>query len=154
MDPILRDERLTSFGLFFEASAALTRALDRSGAMPPNFEVLLRLARSDGQRLRMTDLAAQCGLSPSGLSRAVDRLTREGLVVRASCPDDARGAFAQLTPKGNKVTVTALKQHVADIQEHFVDVLTKEQRSQLESICRTLRDTLNPAATAGASGPA
>ena len=149
MDAVLQDERLTSFGLFFEASTALTRALDRSGATPPNFEVLLRLARSEGQRLRMTDLAAQCGLTPSGLSRAVDRLSAEGLVTRTTCPEDARGAYAKLTPKGNKVTVAALKKHLADIQEYFIEVLTEEQRSQLESICRTLRDRLNPCATAG-----
>jgi MarR family transcriptional regulator, 2-MHQ and catechol-resistance regulon repressor len=150
VDPILQDERITAVGLFIEAHAALTRALTARGDVPANFEILLRLARSDGQRLRMTDLAAQAGLTPSGLSRAVDRLVAEGLVERASCPEDARGAYAHLTAKGNKVTVSAVKRHVEDVQANFVDLLTKEQRRQLEDICRTLRDKLNPCATAGA----
>jgi DNA-binding MarR family transcriptional regulator len=149
VDPILQDERITAIGLFIEAHAALMRVLEARGDVPANFEILLRLARSDGQRLRMTDLAAQAGLTPSGLSRAVDRLVREGLVERASCPEDARGAYAHLTAKGNKLTVAAVKRHVEDIEEHFVSVLSKEQREQLEDICRTLRDTLNPCATAG-----
>lgn len=155
MDPVLRDERLTSVGLFIEASNAVQRALEQSsgawGGMPANFEILMRLARSDGQRLRMTDLAAQCGLSPSGASRAVDRLVADGLIARASCPEDARGSYAELTPQGNALIVDALKHHVEDVQANFVDVLTKEQRKQLETICRTLRDKLNPCATAGAS---
>lgn len=150
MDPVLRDERITSVGLLFEATAAVRAALDRRGGMPANHEVLLRLARSGEQRLRMTDLAAQCGLTPSGVSRAVDRLAEEGLVERVVCQEDARGAFAQLTPKGTKLMVHALKQHVEDVQELFIDVLSAEQLEQLESICRTLRDHHNPCATAGA----
>jgi MarR family transcriptional regulator, 2-MHQ and catechol-resistance regulon repressor len=153
MDPVLRDERLTSVGLFIEASNAVHRALEEAsdawGGMPANFEILMRLARSEGQRLRMTDLAAQCGLSPSGVSRAVDRLVADGLIERASCPEDARGAYAELTTKGDKLIVAALKHHVKDVQANFVDVLSKEQLAQLESICRTLRDNLNPCATAG-----
>jgi MarR family 2-MHQ and catechol resistance regulon transcriptional repressor len=149
MDPVLHDERITAVGLFIEAHDALRRELERA-PLPANFEILLRLARSEGQRLRMTDLAGQSGLTPSGLSRAIDRLAAEGLVERTNCPEDARGAYAQLTPKGNKVTVAAVKQHIDDIQASYVDVLSKEQRRQLEDICRTLRDKLNPCATAGA----
>ena len=153
MDPVLRDERLTAVGLLFEATAAVQHALEREssdwGGMPANFEILMRLARSEDQRLRMTDLAAQCGLTPSGLSRAVDRLEADGLVGRASCPTDARGTHAELTPKGNKLIVAALKNHVEDVQAKFLDVLSSEQLDQLEAICRALRDNLNPCATAG-----
>jgi DNA-binding MarR family transcriptional regulator len=153
MDPVLSDERITSVGLFIEAHAALARALERAsqnwGGMPTNFEVLMRLARSEGQRLRMADLAAQTGLTPSGVSRAVDRLSADGLVTRVSCPSDARGAFAQLTPKGNKVIVSALKRHVEDIEDVFVKALSRDERAQLEAVCRTLRDKLNPCASVG-----
>src|SRR4029078_2720767 len=71
----LDDERLTTAGLFFEGHDGLTAALGRRfGADCGAFsiqspEVLLRLARSPGQRLRMSDLAAQVAMSPSGLTR-------------------------------------------------------------------------------------
>jgi DNA-binding MarR family transcriptional regulator len=155
VDPVLRDERITSFGLLLEATNATRHALDCAGAkwggMPPAYEPLMRLARSEGQRLRITDLAAQCGLSPSGVSRAVDRLAADGLVRRASCPEDGRVAYAEVTPKGNKVIVAALKQHVADLQRLYVDVLSAEERTQLEAIARKLRDHHRPEFTAGAS---
>lgn len=153
MDPVLSDERITAFGLLVEATSATRNALECAGAkwggMPPSYEILMRLARSDGQRLRMTDLAAQCGLSPSGVSRAVDRLTDADLVRRASCPEDARGAFAEITAKGNKLIVAALKKHVEDVERLFVNVLSPRQLEALEDICRTLRDHHNPGATAG-----
>jgi DNA-binding MarR family transcriptional regulator len=152
VDPVLHDERITSVGLFIEAYDALRRALE-DDAIPANFGILLRIARSEDQRLRMADLAGQTGLSPSGLSRAVDRLVADGLVERASCPEDARGAYAQLTAKGNKVTTAAVARHLEALQANYVDLLSKDQRKQLEDICRTLRDKLNPCATAGTASP-
>jgi DNA-binding MarR family transcriptional regulator len=153
VDPVLRDERITSFGLLLEATSALRGALDRRHQMPQSYEILMRLARTDGQRLRMTDLAAQCGLSPSGASRAVDRLAEDGLVRRVSCPEDARVAYAEITAKGNKVIVTALKRHVEDLQTLFVDVLSADELCQLEAITRKLRDHHRPEFTAGAASP-
>src|SRR6516162_4910371 len=98
MDDPIHDERLTTAGLFFETHSGLVAALEREfahdvpGVSIHDFEVLLRLARSPGQRLRMSDLAAQVAMSPSGLTRAVDRLETTGLVERASCPSDRRGS--------------------------------------------------------------
>ncbi len=153
VDPILRDERITSFGLLLEATAAVRDALMCAGAkwggMPQSYELLMRLARSDGQRLRMSDLAAQCGLSPSGVSRAVDRLAADGLVQRVSCPEDHRVAYAEITAKGNKTIVAALKKHVEDLDDLFVGVLSAEERRQLEAITRKLRDRHRPEFTAG-----
>ena len=73
--------------MFVEAHAGIADRVERrleaeSGLSMQWFEVLIRLARSPGQRLRMTDLAAQTILSPSGLTRAVDRMVDAGLVTR------------------------------------------------------------------------
>ena len=46
----------------------------------------------------MSELAAQTSLTPSGLTRSVDRLQEQGLVARRVCPEDRRGSFAVLTP--------------------------------------------------------
>lgn len=154
MDEVLGDPRITMFGLFIEATTATRAVLDRAaeqwGGFPASPEILLRLARSEDQRLRMSDLAAQCDMSPSGLSRAVDRLGRDGLVRRAACPEDARGAYAVLTAKGNRLIVRAMRHHVEDVQHLFVDVLTPTELKQLEAVTRKLRDRHRPEYTAGA----
>ena len=89
------------------AHAALAKALDAQleaahGLQLSSYEVLMYLADAEDQRMRMCDLASTILLSRSGLTRLVDRLQREGLLERVACQNDARGAFAKLTPLGRE----------------------------------------------------
>ena len=49
------------------------------------------------------DLAAQCALDPSTISRAVAGLVRTGLVRRAADQNDGRASVLALTPQGREV---------------------------------------------------
>ncbi|HEX4244120.1 MAG TPA: MarR family winged helix-turn-helix transcriptional regulator [Acidimicrobiales bacterium] len=143
----LDDRRLTTVGLLFESAAGLRQVLERrlesnSGLTNQSFDVLIRLARTPGNRLRMSELAAQTLLSPSGLTRSVDRLEDAGLVVRETCPEDRRGAFAALTVEGKAVMDEAIPRHVAHLDELLHGVLTLEEEQALEALLRKLRDFL------------
>jgi MarR family 2-MHQ and catechol resistance regulon transcriptional repressor len=145
------DERLTATGLLFEANSGLAAALERRLADECDlsiqwFEVLIRLARSPGHRLRMCELANQVALSPSGLTRAVDRLEAEDLVRREQCPEDRRVSYAALTPLGLARITDALPAHLGHLDEYFVSVLTPEELRQLSATMRKLRDHVNPGA--------
>src|SRR5690349_8314834 len=48
------------------------------------YAVLVDLSEAPDERLRMSDLAGHLHLSPSGLTRRLDLLVREGLVARES----------------------------------------------------------------------
>jgi DNA-binding MarR family transcriptional regulator len=151
-DP-LADERLTLVGLFLESTTALRAQLDhhleRDVDMPLQwFELLLRLARSPGRHLRMSDLAAQTNLTPSGLTRAVDRLERAGLVVRAPCASDRRGSYATLTPAGLDRVRAAVGPHLDHVDEALTSALTPSEREQLGALLRKVRDHVNPGAAA------
>jgi MarR family transcriptional regulator, 2-MHQ and catechol-resistance regulon repressor len=157
-DPALQDERLTTVGLLAETWAGLHGTLERllrqeCGLSTQWFEVLLRLARSPGQRLRMCDLAAQVSMSPSGLTRAVDRLEEEGLVRREHCPGDRRVSWAQLTEAGLARIEAAVPVHLEHLQEHFLAPLDTTDVAELTRVLRTLRDHVNPSA-AQVSDPA
>lgn len=137
----LDDPRLVAAAQFFEASSALSTILDRALAeecdLPaPWFEVLLRLARAPAGRLHMSEVAAQVGLSPSGLTRAVDRLEAAGLVTREPSPDDRRVAFASLSAAGLRRIEAAVPVYLRLLDEHFVGVLTARQRAQLGAALR------------------
>jgi DNA-binding MarR family transcriptional regulator len=139
------DERITAFGMLLEAHAAVTSAVNRelegTAGMPITwFEVLIRLSRSPQQRLRMSDLAAQVGLSHSGLTRLVDRVIEAGLVRREACPDDRRGAFAVLTDAGAAALDAALGGHLESIERHLARPLGREGMVALTDLLRTLRD--------------
>ncbi len=152
MDLSIDDPRITAYGLFLEAQRALGAALARetpqgpAGMRQQDFDLVIRLARSPGRRLRMADLAAQSGLSPSGLTRAIDRLVRDGIAERAGCPEDARGAYAVLTPSGEEWVMCCLERQLRSLDEHFFGVLSEREVNQLAAITRKLRDHHNPAA--------
>lgn len=144
MDP-LDDERLSLAGLLFETAAALRREFERSLAEEAGisiqwFEVLLRLVRTPGHRLRMSDLAAQTTLTRSGLTRAVDTLEAAGLVVRQQCPSDGRGAFAVLTPAGADRVSQAVPGHLEHVEKLLTSHLGPGQPEELSDMLRTVRD--------------
>lgn len=147
----LDDQRITNVGLFFEAHAAVAAELEHRleqecGLSVQWFEVLVRLARTPGNRLRMSDLAAQTILTPSGLTRAVDRLEAAGLVRREQCPSDRRGSFAALTTKGRRRIETAVPAHLRHIDDVLGRALSADEQATLGALARKLRDALVPVA--------
>jgi MarR family 2-MHQ and catechol resistance regulon transcriptional repressor len=139
------DGRMTTVGLLFESAAGLRRLFQRRlenerSLSSQSFDVLIRLARTPGSELRMSELAAQASLTPSGLTRSVDRLQDQGLVARRVCPEDRRGAFAVLTPAGQELMDQAIPDHLAHVNEVLNDVFTADEEATLAALLRKLRD--------------
>ncbi|MEK9523404.1 MarR family transcriptional regulator [Streptomyces sp. NPDC087908] len=86
---------------------ALTRELSRLGLSPSTYLALEQLALHDGQ-LRITELAQEVRLSPSSVSRVVDRLVRDDLAVRMPSPGDRRTVHGRITQRGMAVYERAL----------------------------------------------
>lgn len=149
------DPRITATGLFTEAYAGLTARFAAQyaehGLSTVEFEVLLRLARSPKQRLRMTDLAAQTSLSTSGVTRVIDRLERDDLVCRTACPTDRRSSYAVITESGLTRLRTALPGHLELVERWFTGVLSAEELQATLHGLRVVRDAVRPDATAGAA---
>src|SRR5262245_14641148 len=140
-------------GLFVEAftgmNARLGAQIAEHGLGMVDFEVLLRLARSNGGELRMTDLASQTGLSTSGVTRVVDRLERDGFAERRACATDRRGAFAVITKTGSGKLMDVLPGHLELIEQWFTGRLAPDRLEQLLYGLRTIRDAVRPEATSG-----
>ncbi|WP_229076755.1 MarR family winged helix-turn-helix transcriptional regulator [Actinoplanes sp. DH11] len=158
MNTNLDDPRLTAIGLLAETYTGLMNRLaaqfDEHRLSAVEFEVLTRLARSPGNRLRMTDLAGQTTLSTSGVTRVVDRMERGGLVGREACPSDRRSSYAVITEAGMKRLDEVLPGHLELVQQWYVGLLAPDQLDQLLGSLRTIRDAVNPCAVAGSEDPA
>ena len=98
-----------------------------------DYEVLVHVSEAPGHSIRMTDLAARLRLSPSGITRRIDGLVRDGLVERQRCPSDRRGSNAVLTDKGLRRLQEAAPTHVRGVRAHFVDQLSERQLANLAS---------------------
>ena len=122
-----------------QTHATLARELDTDlrtayGLPLTDFEILLWLANRPCEGMRMAALADTVLLSPSGLSRAVERLETRGLVQRIPCTEDRRGAYAALTESGRDLVQTAGTTHAAGIRRRFLDRLTSEETRWLTAI--------------------
>src|SRR5512134_3059238 len=72
--------------------AGLTREMDaemrrRHGMSLSGYEVLMLLGDAPRRRMRVSELSAATLLSMSGVSRLVDRLSREGRVAKQACQE-------------------------------------------------------------------
>jgi DNA-binding MarR family transcriptional regulator len=85
------------------------------------------------------------------VTRVVDRMDRGGLIRREACPNDRRSSYAVITEAGLARLEEILPGHLELVQRWFIDQLTPEQLTQMLESLRTIRDAVNPCATAGSS---
>ena len=117
----------------------LDAELDQAHGLPmTSYEVLHHLDDALGGRMRMRDLAEQAQLSRSGLTRLVDRLEREELLLRCSCEHDARGSYACLTERGRERLEDARVTQLAVVREHFFSRFSELELSVLADMCERI----------------
>lgn len=85
--------------------ATVTRELDRRlveghGFGLDAYGVLITLVGAPSGTLPIGELGERRNLTPSGISRSVDRLAKAGLVERAANPEDRRSLLVSLTDEG------------------------------------------------------
>jgi DNA-binding MarR family transcriptional regulator len=124
---------------FLRAHSRIVKALDRELAAAHDlplseYDVLVQLAFTEEGRLRMSDLAEAIVLSPSGLTRLVDRLARRGLLRRERCESDSRVVYATITEAGLEQLVEATPTHLDGIRRLFWEHLSAEQTEELAGI--------------------
>jgi DNA-binding MarR family transcriptional regulator len=96
--------------------------------------------------MRMCDLAARLHLSPSGLTRRLDGLVRDGLVARVPSQADRRVLHAALTDAGYAHLERAAPTHVESVRARLLDPLTADQVAQLGAIFLAVRAALDTSA--------
>lgn len=97
-----------AWSTLFESHARIQLLVDRELAragLPPHswYDLLYRLHRSPGGRMRMHELADDVVMSRSGLTRLADRLEAAGALARRQCPVDRRGTELELLPAGTEI---------------------------------------------------
>ncbi len=149
MDANLTESELRAWQAFLHAHHDLVGKLDAElrdehGLTFGTYDVLLRLARAPGRCFRMTELAERVLMSPSGLTRMVDRLVAQGLVQRERFDGDARVMLARLTDRGRQVLRQAARTHVRGIREHFTGKMSDGQLQEVASALETIAGPHEP----------
>ena len=92
------------------------------------------------RRMRVSELSAATLLSVSGVSRLVDRLVRDGLVLKEACEEDGRGAEAVLTSMGRGRLRAARASHLADVRRRFLSRFADDELRELAGFWARLGD--------------
>jgi DNA-binding MarR family transcriptional regulator len=123
--------------------AALEADLAPHGLTMGDYEVLVYLSEADENRMRMCDLAGSLQLSPSGLTRRLDGMVRNGWVERASCASDRRVMWAHLTAAGKEKMQSVAPDHVQSVRRLVLDPLGDEGVDQLGNVFGRIGDHLH-----------
>lgn len=113
--------------------------LKRRG-LPPLawYDVLIELRREPAGRLRLNEIGERVLLSKSNVTRLIDRLQAEGLVTRETCEDDARGAFAVITPEGRSLMRRMWPVYHDTLRACFLDHLAERETARLAGLMRRI----------------
>jgi DNA-binding MarR family transcriptional regulator len=107
------------------------------GLTMPRYDVLAHLNLAGG-RMGLSDLASAIALSPSGLSKLLDRMDSAGLIRRDPDPSDARAAFATITPFGQALVERARASHHGLLRRTFGQALDERDVADLTRIMARL----------------
>jgi DNA-binding MarR family transcriptional regulator len=132
-------------GHLIGAHATLTRELsarlaEEHGLTLSEYEVLLLLSREPERSMRRIDLSREVRLSPSGVTRMLDRLEANELVAKGSCAEDARVTYAVLTEAGMRKLRECSPDHFAAIERLVGERLTEEEIESLGELLERLSD--------------
>jgi DNA-binding MarR family transcriptional regulator len=114
--------------------AALDADLKEHDLTLPDYEILALLSDAPDRQMRMSELAKIALLSRSRLSHRMKVMEKAGWLKREPCPDDKRGYFAVMTPKGWKAIVAAAPDHVESVRARFLDHITKADQQVIAQI--------------------
>src|SRR5947209_10249788 len=134
---------MATWHAFIRSHARVVRLLEAEleaehGLTLPAYEVLAHLSEAPQRRLRMSELAAMSVLTPSGLTRVVDRLVREGMVERQRCAGDARVVYAAVTDAGMDRVRAAYPTHLRGVRQHLIDRLPPRQLKAIRAALEPL----------------
>ena len=143
----LDDLEMSAWRALLRAHASIVRRLEAElvaehGLSLPAYEVLVKLSGEPDRSLRMSELSEAALLSASGVTRLVDKLQRDGLVVRRRCGSDARVIYCELTEYGMARLVEAYPTHLRGVREHVMDKLG---RDDLRGVSESMTKLIDPA---------
>jgi len=139
----LSPEQRVAWSGFLRVHASIVKELDaklqaKHGLPLSSYDLLVQLSLAPGGRMQMYKLAEAVFLSRSALTRAVDRLERQGLLERCRGTADPRQVFAAISERGFERLAETTPAHLTDVRERFLDRLSQVQLKQLAKIWECL----------------
>lgn len=142
LEPLTPDEE-GAWRALVRLMVVLPRAIDddlgrRAGVGLTQYVVLMNLSEAADRQLSMSELAERSAISPSRMTRVIDALERDGMVVRGAAPDNHRISLARLTDTGLERLRAAWPEHLAGARELVMDHLAAAELAPFTDVVQRL----------------
>jgi DNA-binding MarR family transcriptional regulator len=117
------------------------RSVERWGLTLPQFDVLAELGRAPKEGFTFVELSRLLLVTSGNLTGIVDRLTSDGLMIRADDARDRRLVRVVLTKKGRQLIDEIMPLHARDIQA-ILAFMPAERLNALNELLGELRNGL------------
>jgi DNA-binding MarR family transcriptional regulator len=141
----LDEDALDAWRAFLTAHAHVTRRISRdlAAAGLPDlswYDLLWALYTQPERRLRVNELAREVVLSPTAMSRFVDRVEAAGYVRREPDPHDRRALRVAITESGIELLRRMWPVYERGIERHFAAHLGRSA-PRLQAMLRRMADS-------------
>ncbi len=106
----------------------------------PQFDVLSELERA-GEPLTMSQLSRELMVSNGNVTGVIDRLEKNGLVVRNRAAHDRRIQYIDLTPQGRKDFDKMARHHARWLEDLFAGLSLKDM-TELQTLLLKTRQSV------------
>ncbi|HDR9872838.1 TPA: MarR family transcriptional regulator [Burkholderia cenocepacia] len=129
------------FVLSAQIAMLFDRAISRQtvaelGVTADQAVALLMLA--SGNCRHATDLARECAVDCSSMTRLIDRLEKRGLLTRSKCTEDRRAWILEATPGGRRIA-SEVPRILDDVHGRLLGDITSADKRRLRGMLRRLR---------------
>ena len=130
--------------LLLTVGRALEGRLQRdAGISVPDYDILSSLCATPAGRMRPRDLGLGLQWEKSRLSHQLRRMESRGLVERAVCDEDARGALVAATAAGRTAYERARPGFTEELHTRFGRHLDPAEQDRLQALVRRVLSTVD-----------
>ena len=120
---------------------SVENSLKQEGLPPLSwYDVLLELNREKSTGLRQYEIGNKILLNKYNLSRLIDRLEKNRLLVRYECDEDGRGNVVKITEQGQKLLKKIWPVYSQSIQENFSRKLVPADINELLKLLKKVSE--------------
>ncbi len=130
----------------------LMSGFGRATGMPASRFLLMRLLAAAEAGVGVTDLARQLGINAAAVTRQVQELEREGLILRRADQRDGRRSYVSLSAKGRRVC-EAIHERTHELEGALAAAIGAEELRAAAAVLTKLRAFVEGRRPQG-SGPA
>ncbi len=110
------------------------RLKDKYNQSMVRFDVLSQLARSDDQTMQISALSRALIASSGNITRLLDRMQSEGLIIRTPAPHDRRSVLVTLSAPGAALFDKMAKDHARWVDDLLTELPGQKKSDLLESL--------------------